>query len=323
MGLITKEVEVKLCGSNISYYESLGYEIPRYFNKKSKKYVVKKGTTLLVKVEHLPLSSNVVLDVECDCCKTPIKKSYNDYNRRLHDGKSYCRKCAMVILNSGENNCNYNSNLTYEEREKRREYPEYIEFVKGVMARDNYICQCCGEKATDVHHLYGYSCYPEYRTDQTQALSLCEMCHKSFHNWHYEKYGYINRGNCTREQYEDWIGHALETLKKYNGVLPSARKIYDYESGIVYNNASECANTLKAQDTKVYQCCNHKIIINRVKLPDGNVRLSKTIRYTVKGHHLFWLDEYKNMTQDELQQFLKNNKSKNKGSLNNESFIMQ
>ena len=29
MGLISKEVEVVLNGSNIKYYESLGYEIPR------------------------------------------------------------------------------------------------------------------------------------------------------------------------------------------------------------------------------------------------------------------------------------------------------
>ena len=33
MGLITKEVEVKLGGKNIKYYENLGYQIPRYYNE--------------------------------------------------------------------------------------------------------------------------------------------------------------------------------------------------------------------------------------------------------------------------------------------------
>ena len=37
MGLLTKEVEVVLNSQNISYYESLGYEIPRYYNRQFKK----------------------------------------------------------------------------------------------------------------------------------------------------------------------------------------------------------------------------------------------------------------------------------------------
>ena len=32
MGLLSTEVEVRLTGSNIKYYEDLGYEIPRYYN---------------------------------------------------------------------------------------------------------------------------------------------------------------------------------------------------------------------------------------------------------------------------------------------------
>ena len=36
MGLITKEVEVKLRGSNVQHFENLGYKIPRIKNKYGK-----------------------------------------------------------------------------------------------------------------------------------------------------------------------------------------------------------------------------------------------------------------------------------------------
>ena len=39
MGLLSTEVEVRLTGSNIKYYEDLGYEIPRYFNKNKWKWL--------------------------------------------------------------------------------------------------------------------------------------------------------------------------------------------------------------------------------------------------------------------------------------------
>ena len=58
MGLLSTEVEVRLTGSNIKYYEDLGYEIPRYFNKNNNKYMVKRGTTILVKIKDLKIDLN-------------------------------------------------------------------------------------------------------------------------------------------------------------------------------------------------------------------------------------------------------------------------
>ena len=36
VGLISKEIEITLSSKNIKYYENLGYEIPRYYNKRKK-----------------------------------------------------------------------------------------------------------------------------------------------------------------------------------------------------------------------------------------------------------------------------------------------
>ena len=37
MGLLTKEVEVVVNSRNVKYYEDLGYDIPKYYNKNKKK----------------------------------------------------------------------------------------------------------------------------------------------------------------------------------------------------------------------------------------------------------------------------------------------
>lgn len=310
MGLLSTEVEVKLSSQYIKYYENLGYIIPRYYSESKKKYIVKSGTTIIVKVQDLPIGSHALLDLVCDGCGKRLTRSYYDYNRRNYNGNVYCFHCAHKVLNSGENNCNWNSELTNNERQKTRKYPEYINFVKSVLARDNYTCQCCGKTNSDdmeVHHLYAYFGFPEYRTDQTQAITLCKNCHKNFHNWHIEKFGHLNKGKCTRDDYEEWYGHILNDLSIYNGDVKFARMVYDYDTKITYNNVIDCANALNIGESSVYKCCNSisKIIYNYKNGVD-NISLN----CSVKGHHLFWLKEYNNLNSEEITYCInyKNNK---------------
>lgn len=101
----------------------------------------------------------------------------------------------------GSNNPNYNPNLTDEDRESRRNIPDYQEFIKEVYKRDNYTCQRCGDNKGGnlvAHHLNGYDTFKEQRTDVNNGVTLCNVCHKEFHSL----YGY---GNNTKEQYEEWI----------------------------------------------------------------------------------------------------------------------
>lgn len=324
MGLITKEAKITLNAANVFHYETLGYDIPRY-RRPNNKMCVKRGTTIIVKVEHLTKGSNAIVDVECDCCKNIINMKYCTYCIHNHDGEYYCQKCSNKLLHSGSKNRNYNPFLTDEERREKRNYPEYTEFVKNVMARDNYTCQCCNKNTTDdkidieVHHLYGYAKYKKYRLEQTQSITLCQNCHKAFHNWHVTKYGRNNKGNCTREQFEDWFGHALGDLKKYNGVLPSMRKVYDYENGKIYDSVNEYAKESKAKLVNIYNCCNHAEIKKRTFTKNGEERIYYSKVLTVKGHHLFWLDEYEQLSQEEINNYInaKNRNYKNNDSKNN------
>ena len=60
MGLVLpQKVKIDISGSMASYYENLGYKIPRYFNKRRNRYFVVNGTTIDVAVEDLKPNSNM------------------------------------------------------------------------------------------------------------------------------------------------------------------------------------------------------------------------------------------------------------------------
>jgi hypothetical protein len=94
--LLTKEVEVKLKGKNIKYYENLGYEIPRVLGYNNK-LVVKNGTTIIVSINDLQPTSEVKVYVMCDLCQEHISYiRYHDYNRRKHGDIYCCNACSKI-----------------------------------------------------------------------------------------------------------------------------------------------------------------------------------------------------------------------------------
>ena len=282
MGLLTTEVEIRLCGKNIKYYEDLGYEIPRYFNTGNWRWMVKTDTTIKVKVQDLSPHNNIKIDVECDCCHERKKLTYSSYAQNYHDdGKYYCIHCSYKMRYSGENNINWDFNKTPEERERKRKYPEYTQFVKVVLDRDGYTCQCCGQEHGDleVHHLDGYNWCKEKRTDDTNGITLCRNCHYNFHSIYGKKHN-------TKEQFEEWIGKTIELLK-YEVALPTTRQVYCIEEDKIYNSVEELKNEWNIK-TDVYRTCN---------------RDDKRCK-SVQGKHLLWYDEYLTMTPDEVEQYV-------------------
>ena len=80
----------------------------------------------------------------------------------------------------------------------------------------------------------------------------------------------------SKEQFEKWIGHAVSELEKYNGELPTTRKVYCIEEDKIYDSAMTLAKEWGIKNNGyIYNVCNHK----------------KSYK-TVKGKHLLWLDEY-------------------------------
>lgn len=292
--LLTKEVEVSASSQMINYYEKLGYKIPRYYNKNNNKMMVKRGTTITVKVNDLPQNSGTTVLCECDNCKDIIKTQWAVYNNHNHDGKTYCKKCANTVLHSKENHPNWNPNKTDEERENERKYPEYTEFAKKIMARDNYTCQCCGKKATDVHHLYGYAGFPDFRLDQSKSLALCNICHDSFHAWHMMKYGGKEKGKNTKEQFEEWCGSKDIILQEYQGEIPTTRWAYCITDDEIIKNIPQYSKEHDILNYAIYNCCNK-------------------VSYTTKNKIFLWYDEYIKMSDDEIKTYVEsihNNKAK-------------
>lgn len=83
--LLTKEVEVKLHGRNIKYYNELGYD-------------GKNNDIITVRIEDLQLGSNAIVDVLCDYCKDNIlQMTYKYYNQRIKKyGNCSCIKCQPI-----------------------------------------------------------------------------------------------------------------------------------------------------------------------------------------------------------------------------------
>ena len=151
------------------------------------------------------------LKIKCSCGEM-FEKSFSKFKNR---NQRQCKKCAIAKV-SGENNYNYNPNLTDEEREFGRLIPNYGEFIKKTYKRDNYTCQCCGQKSgkLNAHHLNGYSWDKEHRTTPINGVTLCKKCHTEFHSI----YG---KGNNTIIQFRDFIRNKYLQTKdpKYLTVL--------------------------------------------------------------------------------------------------------
>ena len=288
--LLINNIEITIVARNLKYIESKGYEVPKHIYKG--KLVASIGEKIVIKTKDLPNGSNIRVKCRCDYCNEEYSIKYSHYVNTNHNGKTYCKKCAHTVLTSGRNHCNWKDDKTPEEREKGRCYPEYTQFIKRVMERDKHICQCCGKHIKRdgvVHHLNGYNWCKEQRTDDTNGITLCGKCHGNFHSI----YG---KGNNTREQFEEWIGHTVELLK-YENELCTSKKIFCVEENKIYNSATDFAKTYNIKNNSdVYRVCNHEVKTRtqRRKLHDGTIKeYTWQQRYkTIKGKHIYWLDEY-------------------------------
>lgn len=94
----------------------------------------------------------------------------------------------------------YKNKISENREESSRSYADYNEFVSEVLFRDDYTCQHCKIRGgrLNVHHLNGYHWDVENRTNPDNGITLCDDCHKKFHN----RYG---RGKNTKEQFDEFI----------------------------------------------------------------------------------------------------------------------
>lgn len=81
--IVTNEVEIKIVGRNLKYYNDLGYNC-------------NVGDKIMVLIDHLPKNSRVLIDYKCDYCNTLYRHGYNVYYKSVStNGKKACNNCKQ------------------------------------------------------------------------------------------------------------------------------------------------------------------------------------------------------------------------------------
>jgi len=89
----------------------------------------------------------------------------------------------MSLTRRGSKNANWKGGLTELVRGIRRS-PEFYQWRKAVLEKDNHTCRDCGEtEKIDAHHIQSIIDYPEGIFDINNGLALCESCHNRHTFW--------------------------------------------------------------------------------------------------------------------------------------------
>lgn len=136
---------------------------------------------------------------QCEKDLEPMPKSVaNSTEHHFCNRKCYSDWCKEHRI--GENNNNYNPNLTDEDRNYKRFGEDYDNFIKETLKRDDYTCLCCGKRGINLnaHHLNGHNWDKKHRTDINNGVTLCKECHTEFHKIY-------KNGDNTIEQFKEFL----------------------------------------------------------------------------------------------------------------------
>jgi hypothetical protein len=153
MAILEKEVKIVMSSNRIKYYEDLGYNIPRYIDKKGR-LAVKIGTEVLVKVDDLQPNSKEKLTKVCDICKREVSKK-QDYgsilrSRKINeDGLDKCRECASREVGIQRGIANFESCVSTTHPEFAKLFwnvEDTYKYTYGSTKRINFKCPTCDHK---------------------------------------------------------------------------------------------------------------------------------------------------------------------------------
>lgn len=184
-----QKVECVICGKQIEMLESrLRYRKNPICSKECK-------SKLLSKLKHKDK-----IKLKCPICN----KYFEVYPYRLKQRLMMCcsKECSFK-LQCETKHPRYNSNISDIDRIERRKIKDNVIWRNKVFEKDNYTCDICKQYGgkLEAHHLNGYNWDKENRFNLDNGITLCNKCHKNFHN----KYG---RGNNTKEQYLEYVNQS-------------------------------------------------------------------------------------------------------------------
>ena len=97
-------------------------------------------------------------------------------------GKSSVFKGKIRLNMRGKNHPMWKGGYNSENRLFKAKI-EYKLWREAIFARDNWICQKCGIRRTELHphHILNFSVYHELRTSIENGITFCKKCHYDFH----------------------------------------------------------------------------------------------------------------------------------------------
>lgn len=196
------------------------------------------------------------------------------------------------------------TNKEYQQGEQK----DFWNVREYVLFRDNHTCQCCKGKSKDkvlnVHHI-------ESRKIGGNApnnlITLCETCHKGYHNGSVKLPKSIHRGMSFRDA--AFMGIMRKTLlSKLRKIYPNVKETYGYitkNTRITHNLPKEhyvdarcISGNPDAKPLGYYfykkkvRCHNRQI--HKANLLKGGLKRNKQADYLVKGFRLFDKVKYNN-----------------------------
>lgn len=119
---------------------------------------------------------------------------HNDYCQRIANAVLYEFRCPDCSLDETSERMKGAGSPFWKggingQNDTLRHHREYKDWRTAVYERDNYTCQCCGQRGIklNAHHINQFADYPEIRYDVNNGITLCVKCHDStedgsFHN---------------------------------------------------------------------------------------------------------------------------------------------
>ena len=120
------------------------------------------------------VNSNTPMKYRCSC---GVESCTTFANFKHHNVR--CFECGKNKI-AGENNYQW---IEDRENDVRRSNREAKAWRTRVFQRDDYTCQCCGQRGAklNAHHLFDYQHHRELALDTNNGVTLCKECHVEFH----------------------------------------------------------------------------------------------------------------------------------------------
>ncbi len=159
----------------------------KYFKNNSKHTIdhIQNKFKTFSKVEKIRYKPNTnKIQVKCKKCNQWFIPTSGQFYERINQLEHPLGNdgCYFYCSNECKNKCSlYNLKTDiYKIDKKYYTKGEYNIFRRFVLNRDDYKCQYCDEKATDVHHERPQKLEPFFALDPDFAWSCCEKCHYKY-----------------------------------------------------------------------------------------------------------------------------------------------